>query len=79
VLDGRVKVPVLIIDEITGAAENVFTPEIVCVVSVVTKLERFETNAIVPVVVGSVKVPVFTMVEITGAVKVLLISVFVVD
>jgi hypothetical protein len=66
-------------NEITGAAENVFTPEMVCAVSVVTRLERSETKAKVPVLVGKVKVPVFTMVEITGAVKVLLVSVFVVD
>jgi hypothetical protein len=62
--------------------EKVFNPDIVCVVLVVTnelELGMSASKAIVPVVVGSVKVPVFTMVEITGAVKVLLVSVFVVD
>jgi hypothetical protein len=66
---GRVRVPTLDMDEMTGAALKVFWPVIDCGVVKSTKLLAgtiSEVRARVPEVVGSVSVPMLRILEITG-------------
>jgi hypothetical protein len=70
----------LVIVEITGALENVFTLLIVCAVVKSTNVEFVgicETSASVPVDVGKVSVPPLVIVEMVGPVRNVLIPVIV--
>jgi hypothetical protein len=91
VVVGKVNVPVFVMVEITGAAENVATPETVCapenvpdkvaplIVGVVNVLFVNVSVVALPtnvsVLVGKLSVPVLTMLEIVGLVSVTPLSV----